>query len=113
MVPKRLPWSVRASAVIPSSPARSVSRSIRHAPSSRLYSEWTWRWTKFLGVDGTRGLTKISVREAQAGRSATAPGPSLLTVDVGAQAWPINRLFPRASSAAHVHRNQDPQERAH
>src|ERR1022692_666709 len=28
-------------------------------------------------------------------------------VDGGAQAWPINRLFPRASSAAHVHRNQD------
>ena len=35
-----------ASAVWPSAFARSGRASTRHAPSSRLYSLWTWRWTK-------------------------------------------------------------------
>src|SRR5262245_46370852 len=46
MAPKRLPWSVRAIAGKPSWAARSTSRLRRAAPSSRLYSEWTWRWRK-------------------------------------------------------------------
>ena len=34
--PNKLPWSVRAMAFMPNSLARSISRSIRQAPSSRL-----------------------------------------------------------------------------
>src|SRR5918996_5494989 len=45
MAPKRLPWSVRARAGNRSSLARWTSFSSWAAPSSRLYSEWTWRWT--------------------------------------------------------------------
>src|SRR3990170_940147 len=46
MAPKRLPWSVSAIAGNSSALAFSTSFSSWAAPSSRLYSEWTWRWTK-------------------------------------------------------------------
>src|SRR5438309_7398705 len=46
MAPNRLPWSVSASAGNLSSRARATSLSSCAAPSSRLYSEWTCRWTK-------------------------------------------------------------------
>src|SRR5262249_10108673 len=46
MAPKRLPWSVRASAGKPSCFARSTRRRRRATASRRLYSEWTCRWTK-------------------------------------------------------------------
>src|SRR3990170_7036846 len=46
MAPNRLPWSVRASAGKRSSLARATSLSSWAAPSRRLYSEWTCRWTK-------------------------------------------------------------------
>jgi small subunit ribosomal protein S21 len=45
----------------------------------------------------TRGLTKISFRDAQAGTGGKPPCLPLLTVDGGAPAWPISRLFPRES----------------
>src|SRR5882724_2735772 len=48
MAPKRLPWSVSAIAGNLSSLALSTSFSSWAAPSSRLYSEWTWRWTNSL-----------------------------------------------------------------
>src|SRR5680860_471867 len=38
------PWSVRPRAGWPEEAARSASESIRQAPSSSEYSEWTWRW---------------------------------------------------------------------
>src|SRR3990172_3851963 len=40
------PWSVIARADIPASAARRVMAPIRLMPSSRLNSEWTWRWQK-------------------------------------------------------------------
>src|SRR5262245_61147634 len=46
MAPNRFPWSVSARAGKPSWAARSTRRRRWAAPSSRLYSEWTWRWTK-------------------------------------------------------------------
>src|SRR3990172_35011 len=45
MAPNRLPWSVRASAGKRRSLARATSLSSWAAPSRRLYSEWTCRWT--------------------------------------------------------------------
>src|SRR5688572_1896277 len=41
-----LPWSVSASARWPSFWHAATRSPMRFAPSSRLYSEWTWRWTK-------------------------------------------------------------------
>src|SRR5262245_32325868 len=64
MAPKRLPWSVRARAGKPSWTARSTSRRRWAAPSSRLYSEWTWRWTK-----SVRSATAI----LSSGRGAGVP----------------------------------------
>src|SRR2546426_4120098 len=46
------PWSVRASAGIPSSAARPTMASIRLAPSRSENSVWLWRWTKLSGACG-------------------------------------------------------------
>src|SRR5512145_2460593 len=43
--PNMFPWSVTASAFMPSLAAWSTSSSTRHAPSSRLYSVCRWRCT--------------------------------------------------------------------
>src|SRR5215470_16078697 len=48
MAPKRLPWSVSAMAGNFCSLALATSFSSWAAPSSRMYSEWTWRWTNSL-----------------------------------------------------------------
>src|SRR5579885_865018 len=44
--PAMEPWSVRLTAGISSSAARSTRSVILHAPSRIEYSEWTCRWTK-------------------------------------------------------------------
>src|SRR3989441_13236880 len=66
MPPKRLPWSVSAIAGNLRSLAFFTSCSSWAAPSSRLYSEWTCRWTnsacctagRLLELDGGRGLVR-------------------------------------------------------
>src|SRR5262245_42474949 len=60
MAPKRFPWSVSAMAGKPSPLAASTSLSSWAAPSRRLYSEWTWRWTK----SPRRADLPASLREA-------------------------------------------------
>ena len=60
--PNMLPWSVMASAFMPSCAACSTSSSTWHAPSSRLYSVCRWRWTNSVAhshsiVDGGLLLT--------------------------------------------------------
>src|SRR5258706_9158072 len=44
--PYRAPWSVRARLSKPFAEASSTRSTIRPSPSSRLNSEWVWRWTK-------------------------------------------------------------------
>ena len=46
MAPYMFPWSVRARAFCPSCWQAFTRSLIRFAPSSRLYSLWTWRWQK-------------------------------------------------------------------
>src|SRR6476620_9609067 len=43
--PNRLPWSVSASDFCPSATQAATRSPMRFAPSSRLYSECTCRWT--------------------------------------------------------------------
>ena len=49
--PYILPWSVIARAGMPSSFARFTICEIRAAPSSKLYSVWTCKWTKLLIIN--------------------------------------------------------------
>src|SRR5882672_1783026 len=48
-----LPWSVSARAFCPSLTHCATKSSMRLAPSRRLYSEWTCRWTKSGAVMAT------------------------------------------------------------
>src|SRR5262245_39804247 len=62
MAPNRLPWSVSATAGMPSCAARSKSGSSLIAPSRSEYWLCRWRWTKgvagkpLLPLDGSGGL---------------------------------------------------------
>src|SRR5437879_2638587 len=58
------PWSVSASAGIPSSAALPTMASIRLAPSRSENSVWLWRWTK---VSGARGIALAGVAGSPTG----------------------------------------------
>src|SRR5438477_5018117 len=86
MAPKRLPWSVSAMAGNFSSLALATSFSSWAAPSRRLYSEWTWRWTKsacctevgLLELDGGRRLVGDVVEDRVHRRQAAERGRQLV-----------------------------------
>ena len=42
--------------------AASTSSVIRPSPSSRLNSEWTWRWVKSFGREGRHGTPMVPAR---------------------------------------------------
>src|SRR4051812_3388014 len=65
------PWSVSPRAGCPNAAARSARASIRQAPSSTEYSEWTWRWAND-AVD-TGSPTIRSRSDDQAARYRAAP----------------------------------------
>src|SRR6187549_2015125 len=86
MAPKRLPWSVSAMAGNLSSLALATSFSSWAAPSRRLYSEWTCRWTNsacctrgsLLELDGGRRLVGDVVEHGvHAGQPAERGGQLL------------------------------------
>ena len=71
-------WSVQAMAVWPHSLTRSISWSMRQAPSSRLYSVWMCRWTKSLpkwlfSLISLKALPPVLFPRAAAGRLPTLP----------------------------------------
>src|SRR5215212_2613221 len=87
------PWSVRPSAGCPSEAARSASASIGHAPSSTVYSEWTWRWAKLIrdhdprrgGGRRERAIPQIRATLLPPRRSRALPFPDGFTFSVVGQ----------------------------
>src|SRR5437870_3753664 len=96
MAPNRLPWSVSASAGNRSSRALVTSLSSCAAPSSRLYSEWTCRWTK---------SACRSIRSPRRGRAPPAPRCGRPPAPAGPSALGPAR---RAESPAGGRRGQPP-----
>ena len=77
MAPYMFPWSVRARAVCPSCWQAFTRSLIQFAPSSRLYSLWTWRWQKSGAAmavvpRGARGVP--GRRERVRGKGRADPG---------------------------------------
>src|SRR5438105_1211095 len=66
--PNMLPWSVTATAFMPSRPTWSTTSSMWLAPSSRLYSVWRWRWTN------SPPLPMVSVPTLASARQRREPG---------------------------------------
>src|SRR5215216_3029840 len=98
------PWSVRPRAGWSKLAARSARASMRHAPSSTEYSEWTWRWANDAGGTGTRnigprpdgaeGAAAARSRDLRVFRAGVSPALGPGAVGAG----PVRRISFRASS---------------
>src|SRR5450756_419475 len=82
--PPSVPWSVSATAGMPSSLALWTRLFTRQAPSSSEYSLWTWSWTKSEATEGSDSSTSTGRVIVQGGAAGEQPRDRAL-LDVSRQ----------------------------
>src|SRR5918996_3118731 len=91
------PWSVRPSAGCSNAAARSASASMRQAPSSTEYSEWTCRWAQGdcdIGPESTSAGRRL--RSSGEIRAHTIEGDSGMTLGITGASGNLGRLTTEA-----------------
>ena len=103
-----LPWSVSATARMPSAFVRAARSLIFSAPSSSEYCEWTWRWTNSaVTATRTRCLHTVTNARRKAERAAPERRPNGAPETGPCPAWkrprgPGRSIRSRSSSGRRV-----------